>query len=188
MFRPWIIYSGIKNLQFWLGYLRNKKYAIEETHNTEMLEHRLVVMGILTQPITKGSVFEQLRFETKFFEDQNGIQQTVPRIRTRVGVNHFLNQPKERPWFQTPNLSYYMELILRFDKDYAPNHFDTFRQSVYYSAGISRSLHFQAGLIAQLQLLSNGSQFNLYYGPLLTIKYNIQPKTRETFNHSEGGD
>src|SRR5215831_19187906 len=31
--RPWIIYSGFKNMKLWLGYTYNQKYEIQETGN-----------------------------------------------------------------------------------------------------------------------------------------------------------
>lgn len=186
--RPWIIYSGFKNMKLWLGYAHNQKYAVEEMGNYKTLENRLIIMGTYTQEMPKGSLFEQVRFETKFFDDRNGVPQTIPRLRARFGVNHFLRQTKEKPLFLAPNLGYYTELMLKFaSKDYAEEHFDIFRLSVYYSAGITPNLHFLAGIIGQMQLRTNGNQFDVYYGPMLSLKYSIRPKERETFDSVDGG-
>jgi len=186
--RPWIIYSGFKNMKLWLGYAHNQKYAIEEAGNYKTLENRLIVMGTYTQEMPKGSLFEQVRFETKFFDDRNGNHQTVPRLRARFGVNHYLRQSKEKPIFLAPNIGYYTELMLKFaSKDYADEHFDIFRLSVYYTAGITPNIHFLAGVIGQMQLRTNGTQFDVYYGPMVSLKYSVKPKERETFDSVDGG-
>ncbi|RPD41674.1 DUF2490 domain-containing protein [Chitinophaga barathri] len=186
--RPWISYSGLKNMKFWLGYAHNKKYEIKEAGNYETLERRLIVMGSFAQKMPKGSLFQQIRFETKFFDDREGIDRVIPRVRARVGFNHFLRQDNPKAWLKTPNVSYYMELMLKFaDKDYAPNRFDIFRQSVYYSAGLTKNLHALAGVIAQMQLRTNGTQFDIYYGPIFSLRYSITPKERETFDNVDGG-
>ncbi|UWY28081.1 DUF2490 domain-containing protein [Flavobacterium sp. TR2] len=188
VFRPWLIYSGFKNMKLWLGYAHNQKYAIEEAGNYKTLENRLIVMGTYTQEMPKGSLFEQLRFETKFFDDRNGNHQTIPRIRARFGVNHYLRQSKEKPIFLAPNIGYYTELMLKFaSKDYAEEHFDIFRLSVYYTAGITPNIHFLAGVIGQMQLRTNGTQFDVYYGPMVSLKYSVKPKERETFDSVDGG-
>ncbi|HEY4286637.1 MAG TPA: DUF2490 domain-containing protein [Puia sp.] len=187
--RPWIVYSGFKNMKFWLGYAHNKKYEIAEAGNYETLEQRLILMTTFSQKLPKGSMFEQVRFETKFFDDKSGTHQTVPRLRARFGVNHFLNQNSKKPIFSSPNISYYAELMLKFpQKDYADNHFDIFRMSVYYSAGITQNLHFLAGIIAQMQLRTNGTQFDIYHGPIVSLRYSIKPKKRETFDSVDGTD
>ncbi|MEN2487093.1 DUF2490 domain-containing protein [Flavobacterium sp. B11] len=186
--RPWIIYSGFKNMKLWLGYAHNQKYAIEEAGNYKTLENRLIVMGTYTQEMPKGSLFEQVRFETKFFDDRNGNHQTIPRLRARFGVNHYLRQSKEKPIFLAPNIGYYTELMLKFaSKDYADEHFDIFRLSVYYTAGITPNIHFLAGVIGQMQLRTNGTQFDVYYGPMVSLKYSVRPKERETFDSVDGG-
>ncbi|WP_289662168.1 DUF2490 domain-containing protein [Flavobacterium panacagri] len=186
--RPWLMYSGFKNLKLWLGYAHNQKYAVEEAGNYKTLENRLIIMGTLSQNMPKGSIFEQVRFETKFFDDRNGNHQTIPRLRARFGVNHFLRQNKEKPIFLAPNIGYYTELMLKFaSKDYADEHFDIFRLSVYYSAGITPNLHFLAGVIGQMQLRTNGTQFDVYYGPMFSLKYSVKPKERETFDSVDGG-
>jgi hypothetical protein len=186
--RPWIVYSGFKNMKLWLGYTHNHKYEIEEAGNYETIEQRLTLMGTFSQNLPKGSLFEQVRFETKFFDDKNGIHRTVPRIRGRFGVNHFLNQHKDHPIFLSPNISYFSELMLKFaPEDYAPNNFDIFREQVYYSAGITQNLHFMIGVIAEIQQHTNGTQFDIYYGPVFSFKWNITPKQRETFDEVDGG-
>ncbi len=186
--RPWIIYSGFKNMKLWLGYAHNQKYEIDEAGNYETLEQRIILMGTFSQNLPRGSIFEQARFETKFFDDKNGIPRTVPRIRARFGVNHFLNQHGSDHLFLSPNLSYYAELMLKFaPEDYAPNDFDIYRMSVYYSAGITPNFHFLIGGIAQMQLRTNGTQFDIYYGPVVSFKWNIVPKQRETFDDVDGG-
>lgn len=184
VFRPWIIYSGFKNMKLFLGYAHNQKYEIKEAGNPETLEHRFIAMGTLAQKMPKGSIFEQVRFETKFFDDRNGIHRTVPRLRGRFGVNHSLRQQKIKPLFKAPNISYYTELMLKFaPKDYAEEHFDIFRQSVYYTAGLNKNLSFLLGIIGQLQLRSNGDQFDVYYGPVMSLKWNFIPKKREAFDN-----
>ena len=186
--RPWIVYSGFKNMKLWLGYSHNQKYEIKEAGNYETLEQRIILMSTFSQNLRRGSMFEQARFETKFFDDKNGIHRTVPRVRARFGVNHFLNQHRAHPVFLSPNLSYFSELMLKFaPEDYAPNNFDIFREQVYYSAGITQNLHFLIGLIAQMQLHTNGTQFDIYYGPVFSFKWNITPKQRETFDDVDGG-
>lgn len=186
--RPWIVYSGFKNIKLWLGYAHNQKYAIEEAGNYKTLENRLIVMGTFSQDMPKGNIFEQVRFETKFFDDRTGTHQTIPRLRARFGVNHFLRQTKEKPIFLAPNIGYYTELMLKFaSKDYAEEHFDIFRLSAYYTAGITPNIHFLAGIIGQMQLRTNGTQFDVYYGPMASLKYTIKPKERETFDSVDGG-
>ena len=186
--RPWLVYDGFEKLKLWLGYNHNQKYEIVPTGNYKTLEQRITVMATISQTLPKGSMFEQLRFETKFFDDKNGDHQTVPRIRGRFGVNHFLRQDRPHPWFQSANISYYAELMLKFaSESYAPNNFDIFKQSVYYSAGLTKNFHFLLGLFAQMQLRTNGKQFDIYYGPVFTFKWNIVPKERETFEHADGG-
>lgn len=188
VFRPWISYAGFKNLKLWLGYAHNKKYEIKEAGNYETLEQRLIIMGSLAQVMPKGSMFEQVRFETKFFDDKNGVHRTIPRIRGRFGVNHFLKQGGKKPIFKAPNISYYTELMLKFaPKDYAKENFDIFRLSVYYSAGITQNIHFLGGIIGQMQLRTNGTQFDVYYGPMVSLRYSIKPKARETFDNVDGG-
>lgn len=180
--RPWLVYSGFKHMKFYVGYARNKKYEIEEAGNPEILERRLILMGTYMQKMPKGSLFEQVRFETKFFDDKNGIKRTIPRLRARFGVNHYLNQG-DNPIFRSHNISYYTEIMFKFaPKDYAKDRFDILRQSVYYSAGLTKNLTVLTGIIAQMQLRSNGSQFDVYYGPTVALKWNFQPKIRETFD------
>ena len=180
--RPWLIYSGFKHMKFYVGYARNQKYAVEEAGNPEILERRLILMGTYSQTMPKGSLFEQVRFETKFFEDQNGIKRTIPRLRGRFGVNHFLRQ-KENPIFKSSNISYYTEVMFKFpDKSYAKSRFDIFRQSIYYSAGVTDNLHVLVGVLGQLQLRSNDRQFDVYWGPTLALKWNFQKKDRDTFD------
>jgi len=187
VFRPWLIYSGFKHMKFYAGYARNQKYAIEEAGNPEILERRLILMGTYMQNMPKGSLFEQVRFETKFFEDSKGIKRTIPRLRARFGVNHFLAQ-RENPIFKSHNISYYTEIMFKFpSKEYAENRFDIFRQSIYYSAGLTENLHVLVGYLAQIQLRTNGSQFDVYYGPTLALKWNFQGKERETFDMVDGG-
>lgn len=186
--RPWIVYSGLPKMKLWLGYAHNHKYEIKEAGFPDILERRLIVMGTLTQNLPKGSLFEQVRFETKFFDDKNGVHRAIPRIRARFGVNHFLNQKRTNPWFKSSNISYYTELMLKFaPKDYATGHFDIFREAVYYSAGITPNLHFLIGGLAQLQMRSSGKQFDIYFGPMFSFKYNISPKERDTFDNIDGG-
>ncbi len=187
VFRPWLIYSGFNHMTFYAGYARNKKYAIKEAGNPEILEHRIILMGTYSQKLPKGSMFEQVRFETKFFEDQNGVHQTIPRLRARFGVNHFLRQGA-RSAIQQHNVSYYIELMLKFpSKDYAKSRFDILRQSVYYSAGLTKNLTMLAGIIGQMQLRTNGKQFDVYWGPTVALKWNFRPRGRETFDHIDGG-
>lgn len=186
--RPWIIYSGFKNLKLYLGYAHNQKYEIKEAGNYETLERRLIVMGTLAQDMPRGNIFEQVRFETKFFDDANGVARTIPRLRGRFGVNHYLNKHRPKPALVSPNISYYAELMLKFpSKDYSEQHFDIFRMSVYYSAGISQKLHFLTGIIAQMQLHSNGKQFDIYHGPMVSLRYSFMAKQRETFDNVDAG-
>jgi hypothetical protein len=186
--RPWLIYSGFKNIKLWLGYAHNQKYAVEEMGNYETLENRLIVMSTFSQDMPRGNIFEQIRFETKFFDDRNGVHQTIPRIRMRFGVNHFMPQSKSKPVFLAPNIGYYAELMLKFaSKDYASENFDIFRLSAYYTAGITPNIHFLAGVIGQMQLRTNGTQFDIYYGPMVSLKYTVKPKERETFDNVDGG-
>lgn len=182
--RPWIIYSGLPRMKLYLGYARNKKYEIKEAGNPEILERRLIVMGTYSQEMPKGSIFEQVRFETKFFDDKNGVDQTIPRLRARFGVNHYLNQHRENAFFKSPNISYYAELMLKFaSKDYSEQHFDIFRMSAYYSAGLNDNLHLLAGIIGQLQIHASGNAFDIYYGPIVALKWNFIRQKRETFDY-----
>lgn len=186
--RPWIVYEGLKNMKLWIGYARNKKYEVKEAGNYETVEQRFIFMGTYAQHLPKGTMFEQVRFETKFFDDKNGEPQTIPRLRARFGVNHFLRQSAVKPLLLAPNISYYAEIMFKFPQpDYAKEHFDIFRLSTYYSAGINPNLHFLAGIIAQLQLRANGTQFDVYYGPVMSLRYSITPKHRETFDNVDGG-
>ncbi|MDR6760285.1 hypothetical protein J2Y38_000464 [Flavobacterium sp. 2755] len=66
VFRPWLIYSGFKNIKLWLGYAHNQKYAVEEAGNYETLENRLIVMGTFSQDMPKGSIFEQCVLKPNF--------------------------------------------------------------------------------------------------------------------------
>lgn len=180
--RPWLIYSGLKRMKLYVSFARNKKYEIEEAGNPEILEKRLIIMGTYMQTMPRGSLFEQVRFETKFFDDKDGIARTIPRLRGRFGVNHYLPQ-RENPIFKNHNLSYYTEIMFKFpDKEYAKSRFDIFRQSVYYSATVSENLTVLTGIIAQMQLRTSGTQFDVYYGPTLALKWNFTPKQRETFD------
>lgn len=185
--RPWLIYSGFKHMKLYVGYARNKKYEIEEAGNPEILERRLIIMGTYMQTMRRGSIFQQFRFETKFFDDKDGIARTIPRLRGRVGVNHFLPQG-DNPIFRSHNLSYYTEIMFKFpDKDYAKNRFDILRQSIYYSASLTQNLTVLTGIIAQMQLRTSGSQFDVYYGPTIALKWNFTPKHRETFDMVNSG-
>ena len=180
--RPWLIYSGFKHMKFYVGYARNKKYEIEEAGNPEILERRLILMGTYMQIMPRGSLFEQVRFETKFFDDKNGIPRTIPRLRGRFGVNHYLPQ-KDDPIFKSQNISYYTEIMFKFpSKDYAKSRFDILRQSVYYSASLTENLTVLTGIISQIQLRTNGNQFDVYYGPTVALKWNFKAKLRETFD------
>ncbi|WP_268033826.1 hypothetical protein [Algoriphagus sp. PAP.12] len=67
-------------------------------------------------------------------------------------------------------------------KDYAKSRFDIFRQSVYYSATVTDNLTVLTGIIAQMQLRTNGTQLDVYYGPTIALKWNFKPKVRETFD------
>lgn len=188
VFRPWLVYSGFKNMKLFVGYAYNHKYEIKEAGNPDILEQRLIIMGTYAQVMPKGSMFEQIRFETKFFDDKDGIHRTIPRLRGRFGVNHFLRQRANHPIFKSSNISYYTEIMFKFpSKDYASSRFDIFRESVYYSAGVTTNLNFLVGIIAQIQQSTSGTKFDVYYGPTLALKWNFNPKQRETFDSVDGG-
>ena len=180
--RPWLVYNGLKHMKLWAGYSDVKKYEITEAGNPEVHEQRLTLMGTFAQALPKGSMFEQVRFEERFI-NQEGVHHNYPRIRVRWGVNHYLHQGSAHPWFKAPNISYYAELFLKFaPASYSTQKYDMFRESVFYSAGLTENLHFLCGIIGQLQLNSAGTHFTCYYGPILTFKYNVTRKKRETFD------
>jgi len=78
--------------------------------------------------------------------------------------------------------------MLKFvSDDYAPDNFDILRESVYYTAGITPNLNFLAGIIAQMQLRTNGTQFDIYYGPMIALRWNVVPKHRKTFDNVDAG-
>lgn len=180
--RPWLIYNGLKHMKLWVGYSHIKKYEILEAGNPESVESRLTIMGTYAQSFAKGNMFEQIRIEERFI-DQGRVHHNYPRIRARWGVNHYLHQGNNHGWFIAPNISYYAELFLKFaPESYSRQHYDMFRESVFYSAGLTQNLHFLIGIIGQLQLNAAGTNFTTYYGPIFTFKYNVAKKKRETFD------
>lgn len=180
--RPWLVYNGFKRMKLWVGYSNIKKYEILEAGNPETHEQRLTLMGTFTQSLPKGSLFEQIRLEERFI-DQDGVHHNYPRVRARWGVNHYLHQAGSHTFFSAPNISYYAELFLKFaPNSYSTQKFDMFRESVFYSAGLTPNLHFLLGIIGQIQLNAGGTHFTCYYGPILTFKYNVTKKKRETFD------
>jgi hypothetical protein len=187
--RPWLIYNGFPRMKLSLGYAYNHKYDIKEAGFPDVKEQRIILMGSFSQGLATGSFFEQVRFETKFFKDRNDTQRTIPRLRGRIGFNHFIRRNSENTLFATPSISYYTEVMFKFaSDDYAPNNFDIFRQCVYFSAGLTDRLHFAAGILGQIQLRTNGNQFDIYYGPTLSFKYDFTAKRqRVTFEDMEGG-
>lgn len=91
-------------------------------------------------------------------------------------------------YFLSPNIGYYTELILKFvSKDYALQNFYIWTLSRYYSAGITPNIYFMACVIGQIQLRTNRTQFDVYYGPMFSVKYSITPKERETFESMDVG-
>jgi hypothetical protein len=38
-----------------------------------------------------------------------------------------------------------------------------------------------------MQLGRNGTQFDIYYGPMVSVKYTTKPKQRERFDSVDGG-
>lgn len=181
--RSWIIYSGFPHMKLWIGYSGIQKYAIKETNTPESKEQRLTIMGTYAQKLPKGTMFEQLRYEQQFLYDSKGIHRSIPYVRGRFGLNHYLRQGSARPFFLAPNISYYTELSLRFaPKEYAPDAFYFLRQRLYYTAGITQNIHLLLGIEGKIQLSNSASNFTIFYGPIATLKYTVTRKLRETFD------
>ncbi len=167
----WLTYAGVKNVKLSVIYSNKEKFEVPEVASSRKNESRFTLLGAFTQPFKQLSVFEQLRIETRFFEDGKGVSRSFPRVRLRLGSARQFNAGS---LLHSQAITYYSEVSIKFPpKDFAANHFDFFTQTCYYTAGISKSIAIDAGAFGQLQLKPNGKKFYMNYGPQLYLKYSI---------------
>lgn len=168
--RPWLHYDALKNttLTGSVGYIAY--FTVPGTSNYNHPEWRVTVMGTLKQPLSGGSLYEQLRFELLNFRDSHGVTQHLPRLRLRFGQNLYLGEGTFRPY-----LGIYEEGILQFpETSYSRVNFQGARFFVGPGFNCGPRTQVLLGFKAEADVSSSGSTVDLYFGPAFSIEYNFR--------------
>jgi hypothetical protein len=168
--RPWFHYDGIRNTTLTAGAGYIDFFSVPGTSNYAHHEWRVTAIGTLKQPLSAGSLYEQIRFEWLDFRDSHGAVQRFPRLRFRFGQNLDLGEGSARPY-----LSVYEEAILQFPK---PSYSTVTLQGARFFAGGGFQLGARTttlfGFKAESEVSTSGSTVSLYYGPVFSIEYNFR--------------
>jgi hypothetical protein len=177
--RPWIHYDGIRNVTLTAGVSYIDYFNVAGTSDYAHHEWRITAMGTLKQPLSGGSVYEQVRFEWLDFHDSHGATQHLPRLRFRFGQNLNLGEGGAKPF-----LGLYEEAIIQFPQpSYSQDRFEGAR----FFAGCGFRLGHRAtallGFKAAGEVSSSGSTMTLYFGPAFSIEYNFRRDRPMHENH-----
>jgi hypothetical protein len=169
--RPWFHYDGIPNttLTGSAGYI--DYFNVPGTSDYKHTEWRVTAMGTLKQILSKGSLYEQLRFESLNFRDSHGGPQHLPRLRFRLGENLYLGEGSYRPY-----LGFYEEAIVQFPE---PSYSNVTFEGARFFAGYGfewRATGILVGFRAQGEVSTSGSTITLYYGPVISVEYNFRSR------------
>jgi hypothetical protein len=177
--RPWVHYDGLPHTTLTLGISYVDSFAVPGTSNYKHPQWRDTLYATVKQPLSGGSIYEQLRFELLNFRDSHGTVQHLPRIRARFGQNLYLGEGGHRPY-----LGFYEEAILQFPgRSYSSVTFHSAR--FFGGAGfqLGKQTRVLLGLRADGDVSSSGSTLTLYYGPAFTVEYVIRRDHPINENH-----
>jgi hypothetical protein len=111
-FRPWLHYDGIPNTTVTGSVSYIYYFTVPATSYYRHPEWRDTLMGTLKQPLTGGSLYEQIRGELLNFHDSHKVVQHLPRMRIRFGQNIYLGE--DGPVLNKLYIDLYQEAILQF--------------------------------------------------------------------------
>ena len=92
LIRPWFHYDGLRNTTVTGSVSYIDYFNVPRTSNYRHSEWRVTALGTLKQPLSGGSLYEQVRFELLNFRDSNAESQHLPRVRFRLGQNLYLGK------------------------------------------------------------------------------------------------
>jgi uncharacterized protein DUF2490 len=168
--RPWLHYDGIRNTTVTGGVSYIDYFSVPGTSNYNHPEWRVTAYGTLKQPLTAGSLYEQVRFELLNFRDSQQVTQHLPRLRFRFGQNVDLGEGGLKPY-----LGVYEEAIVQFPKaSYSRVSFQGARFFAGYGFRWGARTNVLLGFKAEGEVSSSGSSVTLYYGPAFSIEYNFR--------------
>lgn len=168
-FRPWLHYDGIQNLSLTSSASYIYYFTVPGTSYYRHPEWRVTALGTLKQPLSGGSVYEQLRFELLNFRATNGAVQHLPRVRFRLGQNIYLSEAGLRPY-----LGVYEEAITQFPQpSYSRVHFEGARFFAGYGFECGTRTSVLLGFKAEGEVSTSGSTVTLFFGPAFSIEYNF---------------
>jgi hypothetical protein len=139
-------------------------------------------MGTLKQPLTGGSLYEQIRGELLNFHDSHGVVQHLPRMRIRFGQNIYLGEGG--PVLNKLYIGLYQEAILQFPR---PSYSHVTLTGARFFAGSGFKLGSQTqvllGFKAKGEVSSSGSTVTLFYGTAFSTDYNFRRNHPIPENH-----
>lgn len=167
--RPWFHYDGIPNTTITASASYISYFAVPGTSNYGHPEWRITALGTLKQPLSEGSLYEQVRFELLNFRDSHAVTQHLPRVRFRLGQNLHLGEGSSRPY-----LGIYEEAILQFPQpSYSRVTFQGARFFAGYGFEWGVRTQVLVGFKAEGEVSSSGSTVTLFFGPAFSIEYNF---------------
>ncbi|MGA7237903.1 MAG: DUF2490 domain-containing protein [Bryobacteraceae bacterium] len=177
--RPWFHYDGFRNVTLTASMSYIAYFGVPKTSNYRHHEWRVTAMGVAKQPISGGSLYEEIRFEWLDFRSGLGTVEHLPRLRFRFGQNLYLAEGDAKPF-----LGVYEEAILQFPQ---PSYSQVKFQGARFFAGAG----FRAGarttillgFKAEGEVSSSGSSVAVYYGPAFSIEYNFRRDHPISENH-----
>lgn len=167
LIRPWFHYDGLRNTTVTGSVSYIDYFNVPRTSNYRHSEWRVTALGTLKQPLSGGSLYEQVRFELLNFRDSNAESQHLPRVRFRLGQNLYLGKGPSRPY-----LGVYEEAIVQFPRPaYSSVKFQDARFFAGYGFQLGARTHVLLGFKAEGEVSSSGSAVNLYFGPVFSIDH-----------------
>lgn len=163
--RPWVHYevSDRTELTFGTSYLRY--YEIPQVGAKAKDEVRVTLMGLFTQPLTVGSVYEQVRMELRNTRDEGADDWShVPRLRLRFGQNYTFSKSIHKP-----RINVYQEVAFKYQR--GTKALDSFRGYLAYGYKPRPPVSLTAGLLLKATLKSSGKSFDAYFGPSISLRY-----------------
>ncbi|HJZ78999.1 MAG TPA: DUF2490 domain-containing protein [Pyrinomonadaceae bacterium] len=164
--RPWLQYHKSLKTVIATSISYKKGFEIPPTGVKESDEYRFTLMGTFTQPKHFGAIYEQVRGEVKNTRKSTGEWTHVPRIRFRLGQQFKLGDSKHNPKLQV-----YEEVMVKYQEH--TKGLDIVRAFAGYGWRVSEKVGATIGFIVQAQLKSNGTDFDVYFGPSFTVRFNL---------------
>ncbi len=177
--RPWFHYDGISNVTLTASMSYIAYFDVPKTSNYRHHEWRFTAMGVTKQPLSAGSLYEEVRFEWLDFRARQGTVEHLPRLRFRFGQNIYLGEGGAKPY-----LGVYEEAILQFPQ---PSYSQVKFQGARFFAGAgfraAAGTTILLGFKAESEVSSSGSSVTLYYGPVFSVEYNFRRGHPLSENH-----